>query len=210
MLFDGFRSQEGSRKECVLINPEQCKTPISCHLECECTNNNVEDKALVQGLKKAIDLKLKCHKVFGDSEIIVQQIRNTNNFLSSHLKAYQQEVWNLLYSFDAFNITFIPHNKNIDAYILANTTSRSIPPSDGFSIEMIFRPSISNNIMNWLVFNNDPQIINFLAISYVFQDFVIDDESHQQYLHNYRDEASKVKENCIPKNVLTLEKLFDL
>jgi hypothetical protein len=39
---------------------------------------------------------------------------------------------------------------------------------------------------------------------------VIDDETHQQDLQNYRDETSKVKENCVPKNVLTLEKLFDL
>jgi hypothetical protein len=51
----------------VLIDPEQCKTPISCRLEFECTNNTAEYEALVQGLKKAIDLKVKCLKVFGDS-----------------------------------------------------------------------------------------------------------------------------------------------
>jgi ribonuclease HI len=149
MFFDGSKTQEGVRAGCVLIDPEQCKTLISCHLEFECTNNTAEYKALVQGLKKAIDLKVKYLKVFGDSEIIVRQVRNTIHFLSPHLKAYQQEVWNLLYSFDAFNITSIPHNQNIDADILANTTSRFIPPDDGFSVEMIFRPSIPDNITNW-------------------------------------------------------------
>jgi ribonuclease HI len=51
---------------------KKCKTLISCHLEFECTNNIVEYEALVQGLKKAIDLKVKCLRVFGDSEIIVR------------------------------------------------------------------------------------------------------------------------------------------
>jgi hypothetical protein len=153
---------------------------------------------------------VKYLKVFGDSEIIVRQVRNTIHCLSPHLKAYQQEVWNFLYSFDAFNITSIPCDQNIDADILANATSRFIPPDDGFSVEMIFRPSILDNITNWRVFDGDTQIINFLTSSDTFQDAVIDDEAHQQELQTYRDEANKVKTNCVPKNVLTLEKLFDL
>jgi len=33
---------------------------------------------------------------------------------------------------------------------------------------------------------------------------------HKQDLQNYWDEASKVKANCIPRNVLSLENMFDL
>jgi hypothetical protein len=183
---------------------------ISCRLEFECTNNTVEYEALVQGLKKSIDLKVKYLKVFGDSEIIVRQVRNTIHCMSPHLKSYQQEVWNLLYSFDAFNINSIPRDQNIDADILANATSRFMPPDDGFSIEMMFRPSVPDNVTSWRVFDNDSQIINFLTSSDTFQDSVIDDEVHQQELQTYREETNKVKTNCVPKNVLTLEKLFDL
>ena len=32
---------------------------MSCRLEFECTNNTAEYEALVQGLKKAIELKVK-------------------------------------------------------------------------------------------------------------------------------------------------------
>jgi ribonuclease HI len=128
-----------------LINPIQVKTLISCHLELEFTNNTVEYEALVQGLKKAIDLKVKYLKVFGDSEIIVRQVINIIHCLSLHLKAYQHEVWNLVYSFDAFNINSIPHD-NTDADILANAASRLIPPDNDFSIEMMFRPSIPDNV----------------------------------------------------------------
>jgi hypothetical protein len=75
---------------------------------------------------------------------------------------------------------------------------------------MMFRPSILDNITNWRVFDSDAQIINFLTSSDTFQDAVIDDETHQQELQTYQEEANKVKTNCVPKNVLTLEKLFDL
>ena len=119
MFFDGSRSWEGAGVGCVLIDLEQSKIPISCCLEFECTNNTREYEALVQDIKKAIDLKVKCLKVFGDVEIIIWWVRNTIHFLSPHINAYQQEVWNIIYSFEEFNITSIPHNQNIDANILA-------------------------------------------------------------------------------------------
>jgi hypothetical protein len=71
---------------------------------------------------------------------------------------------------------------------------------------MIFRPSIQDNITNWRVFNADTQIINFLASSETFQDVVIDDDTHKKELQTYRDEAKKLKANCVPNNVLTLGK----
>jgi ribonuclease HI len=59
MFFDGSKTQDGVDIGCVLIDPSQGKMLISCRLEFECTNNTVEYEALVQGLKKAIDLKVK-------------------------------------------------------------------------------------------------------------------------------------------------------
>jgi ribonuclease HI len=80
MFFDGSKTQDGVGAGCVLIDPGQGKTLISFHLEFECTNNTTEYESLVQGLKKAIDLKVKYLKVFGDFEIIIQQVRNTIHF----------------------------------------------------------------------------------------------------------------------------------
>jgi hypothetical protein len=57
LYFDGSKSQEGSGAGCILINPKGKRHFLSCRLEFECTNNTVEYEALVQGLKKAIDLK---------------------------------------------------------------------------------------------------------------------------------------------------------
>lgn len=56
----------------MLIDPKKNKTLINCRLEFECTHNVAEYKALIQGLKKAIDLGVKDLKVYADSEIIVK------------------------------------------------------------------------------------------------------------------------------------------
>ena len=69
-------------------------------------------------------------KVFGYSEIIVRQVRNTIHFNSPHLKNYQQEVHRLIENFEVFNITMIPKEKNILADSLATTTSRISPLED--------------------------------------------------------------------------------
>jgi hypothetical protein len=138
----------------------------------------------VQGLKKAIDLGVKELKVFGDSEIIVRQVRNTIHCNSPHLKNYQQEVHRLIERFDAFNITAIPREKNILADSLATTTSRLSPleyyEASRFTVELLYKPSVPNNISNWKVFEGDEQIINFLTNQDNFKDLAIDDEEFQR------------------------------
>ena len=72
LYFDGSKTKEGVEVGCVLVNPKKNKTLITCRLEFECTNNVAEYEALIQGLKKAIDLGVKDLKVYGDSDIIVK------------------------------------------------------------------------------------------------------------------------------------------
>jgi ribonuclease HI len=83
----------------MLIDPAGNKTLIACRLEFECTNNMAEYEALLQGLRKALDLNIQNLTVFGDSEIVVRQVKNYIHCLSPHLKSYQTEVWNLMNKF---------------------------------------------------------------------------------------------------------------
>ena len=77
LYFDGAKSKEGPGASFLLIDPQGNKTCIACRLEFNCTNNTVEYEALIQGLKKAIDLDIKVLIAYGDSEIIVRQVRNS-------------------------------------------------------------------------------------------------------------------------------------
>ena len=76
--FDGSKTQEGSRAYCILVDLERNKHYLSSRLEFECTNNIAE--ALVQGLKKAIELNVKNSKKIGDSgqNPFQQQLRETH------------------------------------------------------------------------------------------------------------------------------------
>jgi ribonuclease HI len=218
LYFDGSKSQEGSGAGCILTDPKGKRHLLSCRLEFECTNNTAEYEALVQGLKKSIDLNVKELKVFGDSEIIVRQVRNTIHCNSPHLKNYQQEVHRLIEHFEAFNITTIPREKNILVDSLATTASRLSPLEDyeasRFTVELLYKPSVPNNISNWKVFEGDEQIINFLTNQDNFKDLAIDDEVFQEQSMETDPRTSqptdKSKSHTIPKGIANLENLFDL
>ena len=88
LYFDGSKSKEGAGAGCVIIDPAGNKTLIACRLEFECTNNTAEYEALLQGLRKALDMNIQNLTVFGDYEIVVRQVRDSIHCLSLHLKSY--------------------------------------------------------------------------------------------------------------------------
>jgi hypothetical protein len=115
---------------------------------------------------------------------VIIQVRNTIHFLSIHFKNYQQEVWDLINNFDAFNISHVPSSLNYDENLLANVASKLIPLEgimfDTFSVEPLYRPSVPNNITNWRFFDYNQQITSFLHIEDKFKYFVIDEGQHDQ------------------------------
>ena len=113
LYFDGSKIQEGSGAGCVPIEPKRNKHFLSCRIEFECTNNTAKYEALVQGVKKSIELNVKNIKVFDDSKTVVRQVRETIHCLYPHIKGYQVEVWNLIAHFNAFNINSIPRLENV-------------------------------------------------------------------------------------------------
>lgn len=103
---------------------------LACRLEFECTNNISKSEALVQGLYKAISLDIKYLQVFGDSEIVIKQVRNTIHCPSRRLKHYQSLIQDLTSHFTAFNISPIPRLQNASADLLDNIASKLIPLGD--------------------------------------------------------------------------------
>ena len=100
LYFDGSKSKEGAGEGYIIIDLAGNKTLIACRLEFECTNNTAEYEALLQGLRKSLDMNIQNLVVFGDSEIVVRQVRDSIHCLSPHLKSYQSEVWNLMSKLD--------------------------------------------------------------------------------------------------------------
>lgn len=155
LFFDGSKTNDGFRDDCVLVDPRERKHLISSHLEFECTSNTTKYEALISGLHKAIKLNVGILKEIGVSEIIMQQVHNIIHYVSCNLKSYQKEVWGLISQFLAFDITSITRMHNASADALANATTRFSPLTDDFSIEIIYKPSIPDNITNVCSSNDD-------------------------------------------------------
>ena len=80
--------------------------------------------------------------------------------------------------FEAFNIKSIPRIENYDANMLVNVAS-NLSPSDDFtheifSMELIYRPLVPDNITNWRIFDDVQQIIDFLHLEDTFKGSVTD------------------------------------
>jgi len=80
------------------------------------------------GLNDAKEMGIKGLKVFGDADLIIQQVNK--NFQAEHprLKAYRDEVWKLKGSFNSFSISYIPRMKNQLVDSLVVSASTFIPP----------------------------------------------------------------------------------
>ena len=81
---------------------------------------------------------------------------------------------------------------------------------DNFSIELIYRSSIPDNITNWRVFEDNEQIINFIHSEDTFKGSFIDDEQHKALLQASTSKEKPEHRNRMPKNIVKMEKLFDI
>jgi ribonuclease HI len=124
MFFDGASSSMGAGVGVVFMSPCQETISLSYKLEFEVTNNVAEYEALVLGIRAAQEMEIREMDVFGDAELIVQQVKNVYQARHPRLKNYRNEVWDLVDNFFlAFNISYIPREENAPADFLAFTTS---------------------------------------------------------------------------------------
>ena len=72
LYFDTSRNMHEVDVGCLLVHPYGIQTYFSFHLESECTNNDAEYEALIQGLRKVIHLKVKSIELFGDSLLVMK------------------------------------------------------------------------------------------------------------------------------------------
>ena len=96
MLFDGACSRETAGAGVVLVSPEQESTHMSFKLSFQVTNNIAEYEALLLGLNAVKDRGIRNIKVFGDVDLIIQQVNKTFQAKHPRLKAYRDEVWRII------------------------------------------------------------------------------------------------------------------
>ena len=112
MYFDGANTQNSAGTGVVLISPSKENIHLSYKLDFKTTNNIAGYESLLLGVKVAKEMGIMCMKIFGDVDLIIQQVNNTFQAKNVRLKAYRDEVWKLKDSFMFFELSYIPRDLN--------------------------------------------------------------------------------------------------
>ena len=95
MYFDGSISKIGFGVGVYIISPIKDFKALSYKLTFECTNNVVEYAALLLGLNSLKDMGEKIIEVFGDSELVINQVNDSYQTKHPKMRAYRNEVWDM-------------------------------------------------------------------------------------------------------------------
>ncbi|KAI0513585.1 hypothetical protein KFK09_009612 [Dendrobium nobile] len=103
----------------VFITPEKGLLRYSYQLLEPCTNNEAEYEVLITGLELAILMEIREIKIFGDSQLIINQVAGIYKVLKPKLLPYHQYTMKLLEQIPSVTLYRIPRGRNSMADALA-------------------------------------------------------------------------------------------
>jgi hypothetical protein len=84
-------------------------------------------------------------KIFGDSNLVVQQVMNKRDAISDNMTAYKNLYYYLEGTFDGCKVSYFSRASNEEADNLANIGSQCLPVPQGVFWEEIIERSIKCN-----------------------------------------------------------------
>jgi ribonuclease HI len=109
----------GNGAGAVIISPNKKQYPVSVKLHFECTNNIAEYEACILGLEAALELKIKKIDVYGDSMLIIYQVKGEWQTKEEKLRPYQEYLSTLAKEFEEVKFTHLGREGNHFADALA-------------------------------------------------------------------------------------------
>ena len=128
--FDGSRAEQGAGAIIVLESPQGVKTQLAFKVEKVCSNNQVEYEVLVLGLEILLQMGIKNVTIFGDLQLVINQIKGQYKCVSILLAPYLVSVQQLLQEFQECALHHIPREENNEASRMAQATSGYRPIDD--------------------------------------------------------------------------------
>ncbi|XBI56839.1 hypothetical protein VPH35_038359 [Triticum aestivum] len=145
MFFDGSKMLNGSGAGVVLVSPRGDKLRYVLQIHFDSSNNEAEYEAVLYGLRMAISLGVRRLMVYGDSDLVVNQVMKEWDVRSPAMTGYCNAVRKLEKKFEGLELHHIPRLKNQAADDLAKIGSkREAIPSNVF-LEHIHTPSVQED-----------------------------------------------------------------
>jgi hypothetical protein len=111
----------------------------------QASNNEAEYEALLHGMKMAKACGATRLKIFGDSNLVVQQVMNKCDAISDNMTAYRNLYYYLEETFDGCEVSHVSRASNEEANNLVNIGSQCLPIPQGVFWEEIVERSIKSN-----------------------------------------------------------------
>ncbi|XP_006603476.1 uncharacterized protein [Glycine max] len=121
--FDGASNALGHGIGAVLVSPNNQYIPFMARLCFDCTNNIAEYEACTLGIHATIDFRVKLLKVYGDSSLVIHQLKGEWETRDHKLVPYQAYIRKLMELLDDISFHHIPREENQMADALASLSS---------------------------------------------------------------------------------------
>ncbi|KAG5226363.1 RNA-directed DNA polymerase (Reverse transcriptase), Ribonuclease [Salix suchowensis] len=123
MYFDGAVNICGNGAGAVIMSLDKKQYPVSTKLQFGCTNNTAEYEACILGLETALELNVKKIDVYGDSMLIICQVKGEWQTKEEKLIPYQEYLSRLAEEFEEIEFTHLGREGNQFADALATLAS---------------------------------------------------------------------------------------
>ncbi|KAG8472667.1 hypothetical protein CXB51_034555 [Gossypium anomalum] len=121
--FDGASNVVGNGIGAILVSPNGDHYPFMCKLDFDCMNNMAEYEACIMGLQAAIERGIRILEVYGDSALVIYQLRGEWEIKDPKLINYRKVVLGLLKEFDDITFNYLSRDENQMADALATLAS---------------------------------------------------------------------------------------
>jgi ribonuclease HI len=142
MYFDGLLMKTGAGAGLLFISPLREHVCYVLRLHFPASNNVAEYEALVNGLRIAVELGVRCLDARGDSQFVINQVKKNSHCHDRKMEAYCDEVRRLEDKFYGLELNHVARRYNETADELAKIASgRTTVPPNVFSKD-IYQQSI--------------------------------------------------------------------
>jgi ribonuclease HI len=120
IFFDGSVCAQGQGVRCLVVSPQGMEYKASIRLEFWCTNNQANYKTLLNGLEILLDLGVNPTDIFGDSKLVVQQMKGGMQCMDGTLNEYRERCLEMMGHMKEVHISHVSRKENAIANMLAH------------------------------------------------------------------------------------------
>ena len=123
LFFDGSSCKQGGGIRIIIILPRGLSFEFAYTIKPMTTNNQAEYESIIKGLQLLQEVKADAIEIFGDSQLVVNQLISLYGCKDDILRSYYEKCWSLINEFPMVTIRHVPRAQNQETNRLAQSAS---------------------------------------------------------------------------------------